>query len=88
MSLLAGLTDAEPPVTASRLNHAERRAEEYRGRALAATALAGTSALDHVRRKHEAAAVRWLELAAISAGDSRATSITVPARPAGASTNS
>lgn len=39
------------------------RAAEYRGRAMAATALAEASPLDNVRERHEAAAARWLDLA-------------------------
>ena len=37
--------------------------EEYRRLALQATALAQASGLDHVREKHEKAALQWSELA-------------------------
>lgn len=42
------------------------RADEYRGRAAEATALAGASILDRVRERHEAAAVRWTDLARLN----------------------
>jgi|GEM_PF-6204057 len=45
----------------------QARAAVYRVRACEAVALAAASALDHVREKHERAAVRWSELAAIDA---------------------
>ncbi len=41
------------------------RAAVYRERASEAGALAAASILDHVRDKHERAALRWRELAAI-----------------------
>ena len=42
------------------------RAAEYRDRASEACGLAQSSALAHVREKHETAAVRWNELAALN----------------------
>ncbi|HEY3800456.1 MAG TPA: hypothetical protein VGL58_19055 [Caulobacteraceae bacterium] len=47
----------------------QARAAEYRDLALAATALAEASGLDHVREKHERAAARWSELAALDEAD-------------------
>ena len=50
------------------LNRAAK-AEEYRARALGASALAAASSLEHVREKHVVAASRWLALAALHACD-------------------
>lgn len=41
------------------------KANEYRGRALDASALAEASPLERVREKHELAAATWTELAAL-----------------------
>lgn len=45
------------------------RAAEYRNRASEAFGLATSSLLAHVRDKHQAAALRWNELAALSERD-------------------
>ena len=42
------------------------RADEYRGRAAEATALAVAAILDRVRERHEAAAARWMDLARLN----------------------
>ena len=44
----------------------EAKAAAYHCRALEATALAESSILDRVREKHEVAAARWRELAALN----------------------
>jgi DNA polymerase III psi subunit len=41
------------------------RAAEYRRLSVQAAALAESSALEHVREKHETAAARWADLAAL-----------------------
>lgn len=45
------------------------KAAEYRDRASDASALASASVLDHVREKHETAAARWIQLAALNERD-------------------
>lgn len=45
------------------------KAAEYRDRASDASALAVASMLAHVREKHETAAARWTQLAALNEGD-------------------
>jgi hypothetical protein len=47
----------------------EVRAAAYHCRALEESDLAAASILDRVREKHEAAAARWRELAAMNEGD-------------------
>ena len=42
------------------------RADEYRGRAADATALADAALLANVRERHEAAAARWTDLARLN----------------------
>lgn len=42
------------------------RADEYRGRAADATALADAAILANVRERHEAAAARWTDLARLN----------------------
>lgn len=48
------------------MQNKELRTTEYQARARDASALAEASVLDHVREKHERAATRWRELAAIN----------------------
>jgi len=47
----------------------ELKTTQYQDRARDASALAEASSLDHVRRKHELAAARWRELAAMNEFD-------------------
>lgn len=61
--------------------------DQYLAQALAARAAAAAASLDQVRRKHELAAARWDELAAMvvregAAHDARRAS--APVRPSGA----
>jgi len=53
---------APPPIILKR----HVRAADYRERALESVARAEASVLDRVRERHEAAAARWRELAALS----------------------
>lgn len=50
------------------------KAAEYRDRASDASALAMSSQLAHVREKHETAAARWIQLAALNERDDTAGS--------------
>lgn len=50
------------------------KAAEYRDRASDASALASSSLLAHVREKHETAAARWIQLAALNERDDAAGS--------------
>jgi hypothetical protein len=50
------------------------RAAEYRDKASQATDLARASALANVREKHEVAAAKWSQLAALSEDDDRSGS--------------
>jgi hypothetical protein len=51
------------------MQNKELRTTEYQDRARHASALAEASVLDHVREKHELAATRWRELAAMNEAD-------------------
>jgi hypothetical protein len=75
---------AEPALIETRRSARKLQAVAYRARALAATASAEASELDHVRAKHEAAASRWLELAALSELENQgapADTLAAPANP-------
>lgn len=50
------------------------RAAEYRDKASLASDLAQASVLAHVREKHEVAAAKWSQLAALSEDDDRSGS--------------